>query len=111
MYLHFCGAQTSRGMTKGLDCFFSYVIPGPDPGTQVMRVKRQKYFDNFIAPVPACAGMTKNAVAGITIFVKKIRKTDLGPVVKPRDDKRKMYYNLGAKVKPRDDKREKIAIQ
>ena len=31
---------SSTGMTKGLDCFFSCVIPGPDPGIQVVRVKR-----------------------------------------------------------------------
>ena len=89
-----------------LNCFFFVVIPGPDPGTQVMRVKRAcKSVLNFIDPVPACAGMTKGWY-------------DLGPAVKPRDDKSSMTwvprsshgmteedrYNLGPAVKPRDDK-------
>ncbi len=56
----------------------------------------QKYFDNFIVPVPACAGMTKRGRGNDK------KEYDLGPGVKHRDDKGRI--DLGPGVKPRDDK-------
>ncbi len=53
---------------KGFGLFFLLCHSGARPrnpgGARETRV--QKYFDNFIDPVPACAGMTKNACAGMT---------------------------------------------
>ena len=72
-----------------------------------MRVKRVRMFDNFYRPCPRRRGDDK------TFYVKKqtwgawVRYRDdkwiynLGPVVKPRDDNKKIN-------KPRDDKKDKI---